>query len=187
MRSIIIASWGQAFTSSSIPQFLKFDTMQCIKAPNCTIDWNHREWSPSKRGLQGGLEADEGCAWHLLSNWRNLIPTFWNFVFAAFAWHSLEFFRWMSWPFIARCLNSNWSDPTAWGDYITSLYLCAMWWNVTNASWEFSATVSLCWKQTNKDKQGKQTSQELRMLSSVTINCQITKIVMNSGSQLSEL
>ena len=33
----------------------------------------------------------------------------------------------------------------------------------------------------------KKTSQELRMLSSVTINCQITKIVMNSGSQLSEL
>ena len=33
----------------------------------------------------------------------------------------------------------------------------------------------------------KETSQELRMLSSVTINCQITKIVMNPGSQLSEL
>ena len=33
----------------------------------------------------------------------------------------------------------------------------------------------------------KKTSQELQMLSSVTINCQITKIVMNSGSQLSEL
>ena len=32
-----------------------------------------------------------------------------------------------------------------------------------------------------------QTSQELRMLSSVTINCQVTKIVMNSGSQLSVL
>ena len=31
------------------------------------------------------------------------------------------------------------------------------------------------------------TSQELRMLSSVTIYCQITKIVMNSGSKLSEL
>ena len=31
------------------------------------------------------------------------------------------------------------------------------------------------------------TLQELRMLSSVTINCQITKIVMNSGSQLSDL
>ena len=31
------------------------------------------------------------------------------------------------------------------------------------------------------------TSQELRMLSSVTINCQVTMIVMNSGSQLSEL
>ena len=31
------------------------------------------------------------------------------------------------------------------------------------------------------------TSQELRMLSSVTINCQVTKIVMNSGFQFSEL
>ena len=30
-------------------------------------------------------------------------------------------------------------------------------------------------------------SQELRMLSSFTINCQVTKIVMNSGSQLSEV
>ena len=38
----------------------------------------------------------------------------------------------------------------------------------------------------NNDKNDK-TSQELRMLSSVTINCQVTKIVMNSGSQLSEL
>ena len=33
----------------------------------------------------------------------------------------------------------------------------------------------------------KKTSQELRMLSSVTINCQVTKIVMNPGSQLSVL
>ena len=31
------------------------------------------------------------------------------------------------------------------------------------------------------------TSQELRILSSVTINCQVTKIVMNPGSQLSVL
>ena len=43
-----------------------------------------------------------------------------------------------------------------------------------------------------KTEQGNQvppqkTSQELRMLSSVTINCQITSIVMNSGSQLSGL
>ena len=30
-------------------------------------------------------------------------------------------------------------------------------------------------------------SQELRMLSSVTLNCQVTKIVVNSGSRLSEL
>ena len=29
-----------------------------------------------------------------------------------------------------------------------------------------------------------QTSQELRMLSTVTLDCQVTKIVMNSGSQL---
>ena len=33
----------------------------------------------------------------------------------------------------------------------------------------------------------KKTSQELRMLSSVTINCQVTKIVINPGSQLSVL
>ena len=32
-----------------------------------------------------------------------------------------------------------------------------------------------------------QTSQELRMLSSVTINCQVTKIVIYPGSQLSVL
>ena len=31
------------------------------------------------------------------------------------------------------------------------------------------------------------TSQELRMLSSVTIDCQVTKIVINPGSQLSVL
>ena len=31
------------------------------------------------------------------------------------------------------------------------------------------------------------TSQELRMLSNVTLNCQVAKIVMYSGSQLSEL
>ena len=31
------------------------------------------------------------------------------------------------------------------------------------------------------------TSQELRMLFSVTINCQVTKIVLYPGSQLSEL
>ena len=30
-----------------------------------------------------------------------------------------------------------------------------------------------------------QTSQELRMLSSITLNCQVTKIVMDLGSQLS--
>ena len=40
-------------------------------------------------------------------------------------------------------------------------------------------------RNTNTNKM--QTSQELRMLSSVTINSQITKIVMNSGSQWSEL
>ena len=39
----------------------------------------------------------------------------------------------------------------------------------------------------NKFQFDLKTSQELRILSSVTINCQVTKIVMNSGSQLSEL
>ena len=44
------------------------------------------------------------------------------------------------------------------------------------------------WRRREKSTYtGKKTSQELRMLSSVTINCQITKIVMISGSQLSEL
>ena len=33
----------------------------------------------------------------------------------------------------------------------------------------------------------KKTSQELQMLSNVTLNCQVAKIVLNSGSQLSEL
>ena len=41
-------------------------------------------------------------------------------------------------------------------------------------------------KDTQKDP-FVQTSQELRMLSSVTLNCQVTKIVMDSDSQLSEL
>ena len=31
------------------------------------------------------------------------------------------------------------------------------------------------------------TLQELRMLSSVTLDCQVTRIVVNSGAQLSEL
>ena len=39
----------------------------------------------------------------------------------------------------------------------------------------------------NKDGKHDQTSQELRMLSSVTLNCQVTKILMNSCSQLSEM
>ena len=45
---------------------------------------------------------------------------------------------------------------------------------------ELANNVTAC---VNCDK----TSQELRMLSSVTINCQVPKIVMNSDSQLSEL
>ena len=40
---------------------------------------------------------------------------------------------------------------------------------------------------TNTKKKAKKTLQELLMLSSVTLNCQVTKSVMNSGSQLSEL
>ena len=37
------------------------------------------------------------------------------------------------------------------------------------------------------EKVSGKTSQELRMLSNVTLNCQVAKIVMNTGSQLSEL
>ena len=47
------------------------------------------------------------------------------------------------------------------------------------------------WETRPKDEMTRnslpKTSQELRMLSSVTLNCQVTKIVMNKGSQLSEL
>ena len=38
-----------------------------------------------------------------------------------------------------------------------------------------------------KNLVNKQTSQELPMLSTVTLNCQVTKNVMNSSSQLPEL
>ena len=41
--------------------------------------------------------------------------------------------------------------------------------------------------EVSREQQWIKTSQELQMLSSVTINCQVTIIVMNSGSQLSEL
>ena len=42
------------------------------------------------------------------------------------------------------------------------------------------------WDSCCLDISNKQTLQALRMLSSVAFNCQVTKIVMNSGSQLSE-
>ena len=44
-----------------------------------------------------------------------------------------------------------------------------------------------CYKCIAKHCQTYKTLQELRMLSSVTLNCQVTKIVIDSGSQLSEL
>ena len=37
---------------------------------------------------------------------------------------------------------------------------------------------------TEESMDEKETSQELRMLSSVTLDCQVTNIVINSGSQL---
>ena len=43
-----------------------------------------------------------------------------------------------------------------------------------------------CFIRSNKGSR-KKTLQELRMLSSVTLKCQVTKIVINSGSQLSGL
>ena len=57
--------------------------------------------------------------------------------------------------------------------------------------WKSGATLEKCPKRLSKlDSQLielRKTSQELRMLSNVTLNCQVAKIVMNSGSQLSEL
>ena len=50
-----------------------------------------------------------------------------------------------------------------------------------------SFTQALLVTSINSDLMVLQTSQELRMLSIVTPYCQVTKIVMNSGSQLSEL
>ena len=35
-----------------------------------------------------------------------------------------------------------------------------------------------------ENQENQKTSQELRMLSTVTLDCQVTKIVMNLGSQL---
>ena len=51
----------------------------------------------------------------------------------------------------------------------------------------FKATQIFSNQQLCTHHQQPKTSQKLRMLSIVTLNCQITKIVMNSGSQLSEL
>ena len=51
-----------------------------------------------------------------------------------------------------------------------------------NYSWKFS---NILHEITSKPGLKGKTSQELRMLSRVTLNCQVTKIVMNSGSQLS--
>ena len=50
-----------------------------------------------------------------------------------------------------------------------------------------SLSLSIFYHVMSSDLNVKKTSQELRMLSSVTINCQVTKIVMNPGSQLSVL
>ena len=47
--------------------------------------------------------------------------------------------------------------------------------------------LSRCADMWNVDSCHLKTSQELRMLSNVTLNCKVAKIVMNSGSQLSEL
>ena len=51
----------------------------------------------------------------------------------------------------------------------------------TGNPWTLSLSLSPTFQKRRK------TSQESRMLSSFTLNCQVTKIVMNSGSQLSEM
>ena len=58
--------------------------------------------------------------------------------------------------------------------------------NVTD--WELKNSVRQTMLQTgNQRTLWNKTSQELRMLSSVTLYCQVTKIVMDLGSQFSEL
>ena len=53
--------------------------------------------------------------------------------------------------------------------------------------WIGLSNVSLTINSFNISSFIRKTLQELRMLSSVTINCQVTKIVINPGSQLSVL
>ena len=89
-----------------------------------------------------------------------------------------------------------WRDKFDWSQHLIHILPRACWnWNWFYCKFDYASEVlikvlktvlklKIAQKSTHKSTQ---TSQELRMLSSVTINCQITKIVMNSGSQLLEL
>ena len=82
-------------------------------------------------------------------------------------WHSL-------------CLCCTFSDFKQIGKHTKNCKTNLYFFQSIAISWERKELSEIRWCE-------KQTSQELRMLSSVTINCQITNIVMNSCSQLSEL
>ena len=86
-------------------------------------------------------------------------------------WHGKREFPWgwggMS-PFLKSFHSSGLNAAGVTGNYLADIWYSFSWFCICQI-----------WRE--------KTSQELRMLSSVTINCQITKIVMNSGSQLSEL
>ena len=91
-----------------------------------------------------------------------------------------------------QCQPAPISRWTLYESLISSIkghhYACSTWtnglslWNLDLERKRKPCQQNLKWGYMNI-----QTSQELRMLSSVTLNCQATKIVMNSGSQLSEL
>ena len=91
------------------------------------------------------------------------------------------------------------SDDSSFGaakmhQWLRSAYFCSGKCNLGRFHWNAlgslpSSTVSLHIKSLTEFASGarNKTLQELLMLSSVTLICQVTKIVMNSGSQLSEL
>ena len=96
-----------------------------------------------------------------------------------FDWIEVQNYKTMmtqTWVFSTQCFISN--DTTL--DLLPEL-------EVKEPEYGSSVYSPQLWTGNIDKSQISKISQELRMLSSVTINCQVTKIVMNSGSQLSVL
>ena len=86
----------------------------------------------------------------------------------------------MTWPNQLQTANAV---DQLWFALIWKVTLICSYLKIQGSEGDATATVSEMYPGNQISK----TSQELQMLSSVTINCQVTKIVMNSDSQLSEL